>query len=63
MIDVVTSQMDLNIRSLNIETKNNVFTGTLMLYIQSVKTLNNLIEQLRQIDQMESVERIGYDVN
>ena len=62
MMDVITSQMDLNIRSLNIETKNNVFTGTLMLYIQSVKTLNNLIEQLRQIDQMESVERIGYDV-
>ncbi len=62
MMDVVTSQMDLNIRSLNIETKNNVFTGTLMLYIQSVRTLNNLIEQLRQIDQMESVERIGYDV-
>jgi len=63
MMEVVTSQMDLNIRSLNIESKNNVFTGTLMLYIQSVKTLNNLIEQLRQIDQMESVERIGYEVN
>ena len=63
MMDVVTSQMDLNIRSLNIESKNNVFTGTLMLYIQSVRTLNNLIEQLRQIDQMESVERIGYEVN
>ena len=63
MMDVVTSQMDLNIRSLNIESKNNVFTGTLMLYIQSVKTLNNLIEQLRQIDQMESVERIGYDIS
>ena len=63
MMDVITSQMDLNIRSLNIESKNNVFTGTLMLYIQSVKTLNNLIEQLRQIDQMESVERIGYEVN
>jgi GTP pyrophosphokinase len=63
MMDVVTSQMDLNIRSLNIETKNNVFTGTLMLYIQSVRTLNNLIEQLRHIDQMESVERIGNDVS
>ena len=63
MMDVITSQMDLNIRSLKIETKNNVFTGMLMLYIQSVKTLNNLIEQLRQIDQMESVERIGYDVS
>ena len=63
MMDVITSEMDLNIRSLNIETQNNVFTGTLMLYIQSVRTLNNLIGQLRQIDQMESVERIGYNVN
>lgn len=62
IIDIVTSQMDLNIRSLNIETKNNVFTGTLMLYIQSVKTLNNLIEQLSMIDQIESVDRIGYNI-
>ena len=63
MMDVITSEMDLNIRSLNIETKNNVFKGTLMLYIQSVRSLNNLIDELRQIDQMESVERIGYNVN
>jgi GTP pyrophosphokinase len=61
IIDVVTSQLDLNIRSLNIETKNNVFTGTLMLYIQSVRALTNLIESLRAIDSMEKVERIGYD--
>lgn len=63
IIDVVTSQMDLNIRSLNIETKNNVFTGTMMLYIQSVRTLNNLIEQLSTIDQIESVDRIGYNID
>ncbi|MDY6348587.1 MAG: RelA/SpoT family protein [Bacteroidales bacterium] len=63
LMDVVTSQMDLNIRSLNIETKSGVFTGTLMLYVQSVRALNNLIEQIRQIDQIESVERIGYDVS
>ena len=62
LIDVVTSQMDLNIRSLNIETKSGVFTGTLMLYVQSVRALNNLIEQIRQINQIESVERIGYNV-
>ncbi|MBR4786715.1 MAG: bifunctional (p)ppGpp synthetase/guanosine-3',5'-bis(diphosphate) 3'-pyrophosphohydrolase [Bacteroidales bacterium] len=61
IIDVVTSQLDLNIRSLNIETKNNVFTGTLMLYIQSVRALTNLIESLRHIDSLEKVERIGYD--
>lgn len=61
IIDVVTSQLDLNIRSLNIETKNNVFTGTLMLYVQSVKALTDLIEKLRNIDRVEKVERIGYD--
>ncbi|MCQ2285051.1 MAG: hypothetical protein MJZ57_09140, partial [Bacteroidales bacterium] len=63
IIDIVTSQMDLNIRSLNIETKNNVFTGTLMLYIQSVRALTNLIETLQQIDHVEKVERIGYNVD
>ena len=62
IIDIVSSQMDLNIRSLNIETKNNVFNGTLMLYIQSVRALTDLIGSLRQIDQIEKVERIGYDV-
>lgn len=63
IIDVVTSQMDLNIRSLNIETKNNVFSGTLMLYIQSVRALTNLIQSLEKIDRVEKVERIGYDIS
>ncbi|MCR4965103.1 MAG: RelA/SpoT family protein [Bacteroidales bacterium] len=58
IIDVVSSQMDLNIRMLNIESKNNVFTGTMMLYIQSVRALTNLIEKLKNIDQVEKVERI-----
>ena len=62
IIDVVSSQMDLNIRSLNIETKNNVFNGTLMLYIQSVRALTDLIHSLQKIDRIEKVERIGYDV-
>ena len=62
IIDIVSSQMDLNIRSLKIESKNNVFTGTMMLYIQSVRALTDLIEQLKAIDHVEKVERIGYEV-
>ncbi|MBO4489250.1 MAG: bifunctional (p)ppGpp synthetase/guanosine-3',5'-bis(diphosphate) 3'-pyrophosphohydrolase [Bacteroidales bacterium] len=58
IIDVVSSQMDLNIRMLNIESKNNVFTGTMMLYIQSVRALTDLIDKLKTIDQVEKVERI-----
>ncbi len=59
IIDVVSAKMDLNIRLLNIETKNNVFTGTLMLYVQSVRALTDLIKSLEEIDQVEKVERIG----
>ncbi len=62
IIDIISSQHNLNIRSLNIETKDGVFTGELMLYVENVKTLNELIEQLRQIDNIEKVARVGFDI-
>ncbi len=62
IIDIITSQHNLNIRSLNIATKNGVFTGEVMLYIENVKALNGLIEQLRKIDNIEKIERIGFDI-
>ena len=61
IIDVITSQMELNIRSLNVETQGYVFTGTIMLYIQNVKSLDMLIEKLKQIEHIENVVRIGYE--
>lgn len=61
IISIVTSQLDLNIRSINIATKENVFSGKLMLYIQNVKALNELIENLSKIDQLEKIERIAPD--
>jgi len=59
IIDVVSSQMELNIRSLDFWVKSNVFNGKLMIYIQNVKALNELIENLYKIDQVEKVERIA----
>ena len=59
IIDVVSSQMELNIRSLDFWSKSNTFTGKLMVYIQNVKALNELIENLYKIDQVEKVERIA----
>lgn len=61
IINIVTSQLDLNIRSLNIETKDNVFKGTIMLYIENVQALNDLMSKLQAIDNLEQIERIGYD--
>jgi (p)ppGpp synthase/HD superfamily hydrolase len=59
IIDIVSSQMDLNIRSLDFWCKSNTFSGKLMVYIQNVKALNELIENLSKIDQVEKVERIA----
>ena len=60
IIDIVSSDFELNIKSINIETKRNVFTGVMMLYIENVNTLNNLIENLSKIDNIEQVTRIGF---
>jgi len=59
IIDLVCSQMDLNIRSFDIASKSNTFTGKLMIYIQNVKALNELLDNLSKIDQIEKVERIA----
>jgi len=59
IIDVITSQMELNIRSIDFWSKSNTFTGKLTIYIQNVKALNELIENLYKIDQVEKVERIA----
>ncbi len=60
IIDMISSQFELNIKSINIETKRNVFTGTMMLYIENVQILDKLIEQIATIDNIEKVSRIGF---
>lgn len=63
IVDIVSSQLDLNIRSMDMSTKGNVFTGKMMLYIKNVKALNELIENLSKIDQLEKIERIAPEIN
>ena len=62
IIDIISVQHNLNIRSLNIASKNGVFTGELMLYIENAKSLNELIEQLHKIDNLEKIQRVGFDL-
>ncbi|MDR1345387.1 MAG: RelA/SpoT family protein [Bacteroidales bacterium] len=63
IINVISDQFDLNIRSLQIESKGSVFAGTIMLYIQNVKALDKLIETLKKIDNIESINRVGYELD
>lgn len=59
IVDIVTQQLDLNIRTIEMSSKNGIFTGKLILYIKNVKALNELIEKLLTIEQIEQIERIA----
>jgi GTP pyrophosphokinase len=59
IVDVISSQMELNIRKIDFWSKSNTFNGKIMVYIQNVKAMNELSENLSNIDQIEKVERIA----
>jgi GTP pyrophosphokinase len=46
-------------RTLNIETKDDLFEGTIMLYVFDTKQLDKLIGELRQINNIQKVSRIS----
>lgn len=56
---VISSELNLNIRSINIESNAGTFEGTVMIYIYDTSHLNNLIQKIKKIDGVQRVERIG----
>jgi len=57
--NVISEQLDLNMRSLNFESSEGVFVGTIMLYIQDLSSFNILLDNLKKIDGIEKVFRIN----
>ena len=56
---IIYKDFEVNCRSIQFETSEGIFEGTIMLYIQNIEHLNKLIEQLKLIDGVEKVERIN----
>ncbi len=56
---VISSELNLNIRSINIESNAGTFEGTVMIYIYDTSHLNNLIQKIKKIEGVQRVERIG----
>jgi guanosine-3',5'-bis(diphosphate) 3'-pyrophosphohydrolase len=59
---LVSSELNLNIRSINVETIDGTFQGTLKLYIQDTKRLSELISDIKKIKGVEKVQRINANV-
>lgn len=55
---VIYQDFKVNCRSMNFESSEGIFEGTIMLYIHNVDFLNKLIEKLKTIEGIKKVERI-----
>jgi GTP pyrophosphokinase len=56
---LISSEYNLNIRSINIDSNAGTFEGTVMLYVNDTQHLNNLIGKIKKIKGVRQVSRIG----
>lgn len=54
---VVNEDFSINIRQINIQTHDNIFEGTISLYVKNADGLNALMEKIRKIKGIDTVKR------
>lgn len=59
LTSLISSEYNLNIRSINIDSNAGTFEGTVMLYVNDTQHLNNLISKIKKIKGVKQVSRIG----
>jgi GTP pyrophosphokinase len=55
---VISSENNVNMRSINFDTEDGMFEGTIMVYVHDTKHLNHLIERLMKVKGVGRIERI-----
>jgi len=55
---VISKELNVNMRNVNISVHNEVFEGTIDLYVHHIKDLNNLIYKISNIKGIEDVRRV-----
>jgi len=55
---VISNENNVNMRSINFDTDDGMFEGTVMVYVHDTKHLNHLIGNLRRVSGVTRVERV-----
>lgn len=58
IIEILTSQMGINIRSFDVETHEGIFRGKAMLYVQNSEQVDDIIKKLKKIDGLKKATRL-----
>ena len=56
--NIISSELNVNMRNINISVHNGIFEGTIDLYVHHTKDLNNLIMKISNIKGIENVKRV-----
>lgn len=59
VLTIIYKDFQINCRSINFETTEGVFEGSIMLYIHNLGVLQELIEKLKMVDGIQKVDRIN----
>ena len=54
---IISSQMNVNISGININSQDGIFEGEITLKVHNVSFLNSLIKKLKKVDGLNSIER------
>tara|TARA_B100000902_G_scaffold392929_1_gene446177 strand:- start:8711 stop:10921 length:2211 start_codon:yes stop_codon:yes gene_type:complete len=55
---IISTQMNVNMRAINIDSNDGVFEGEITLFVHNVSVLNSLIEKLKSVDGVTKIKRI-----
>jgi guanosine-3',5'-bis(diphosphate) 3'-pyrophosphohydrolase len=55
---VISSENQVNMRSINFDTEDGLFEGTIMVYVHDTKHLNHLLDKLKKVKGVRKIERI-----
>ncbi|MGD0582053.1 MAG: RelA/SpoT family protein [Bacteroidales bacterium] len=55
---IISTELNVNMRNINISVNNGIFEGTIDLYVHHTKDLNNLLMKISNIKGIENVKRV-----
>ena len=58
MVQVITNELNVNIREMHIQSHDGIFEGTICLYVRSTDDLKNLMERVSQVKGIDKVRRV-----
>ncbi|HEY0262825.1 MAG TPA: RelA/SpoT family protein [Chitinophagales bacterium] len=61
--NIITGQMNLNMRSISFDSQDGIFEGKIMIYVHDTEELNDLSDRLQELDGILSVERFETQEN